>query len=416
MSGSQETSRPEPQRRFVPTTLLKPLLCAALGIDGGPLFQILAVEDLGLSPTAIGTAFALGLLSLPAQVWATRLPLHRARRHLQLFLAVTAAQALFLAWLLGIGATGRLAATALAVTVTAEVAISVLYVPAWQPLLSSRARHADRQRLNAFWSAVARGLLAGVLVVFSAANVGGRVVILVVLGTVAIGTAFQLQRLRAPRAEEHVSGEQGSALVKAPMPSATKWILASLALLNLGALPLWLVYVSHVWPGADLGIIGATQTIAAVAALLAWRTTDGPIGRRAMAGALVVLAGSLSLPAIGQPVEKVVQQGAVLAVTAAMTGGMTYASIALLESAHRLVVHGSSVRDFTILDVVDSSSLQLGLFIGGLLVSASAGDTRWTPYVVFVIMTTLLATAVICGTTRLIARQGSHPVSRLGSL
>ncbi len=87
---------------------------------------------------------------------------------------------------------------------------------------------------------------------------GGRVVILILLGTAAIGTAFQLQRLSAPRAHRHVSGEQGTALIKAPMPSAMKWILASLALLNLGALPLWLVYVSYVWPGADLGIIGAT--------------------------------------------------------------------------------------------------------------------------------------------------------------
>ena len=250
----------------------------------------------------------------------------------------------------------------------------------------------------------------------SAANVGGRVVILVVLGTAAIGTAFQLQRLKTPRADGHLSGEQGSALSKTPMQSATRWILASLAFLNLGALPLWLVYVSSVWPGADLGIIGATQTISAVAALLAWRTTDGPIGRRAITGALMTLAGSLSLPAIGQPVENVVQPGAVFAVTAAMMGGMTYASIALLESAHRLVVHGSSVRDFTMLDVVDSSSLQLGLFIGGLLVSASAGETRWTPYVVFVIATTLVATTVIFRTTRLVARQGSHPVSRLRSL
>jgi hypothetical protein len=409
VSGTRERPRLEPQRRFVPTTLLKPVLCAALGIDGGSLFQILAVEDLGLSPAVIGTAFAFGLLSLPVQVWAARLPLRRARHHLQLFLAVSAAQALFLAWLLGIGATGGLAATALAVTVTAEVAISVLYVPAWQPLLSSRARYADRQRLNAFWPAVARVLLAGAVVVFSAAKVGGRVAILVGLATAAIATAFQLQRLRTPRADGHLSTDPGAALGKTPMQSATRWILASLAFLNLGALPLWLVYVSSVWPGADLGVIGATQTISAVGALLAWRTTDGPIGRRAITGALMTLAGSLSLPAIGHHVESPLQQVAVLAVTAAMAGGMTYASTALLESAHRLVAHGSSVRDFTILDVVDSSSLQLGLFIGGLLVSVSAVETSWTPYVVFVIATTLVATAVIWRTTRLVPRQGPHP-------
>lgn len=402
----RESSRPEPLRRLVPVTLLKPVLGAALGIDGGPLFQILAVENLGLSPVAIGTAFGLGLLSLPVQLWAARLPLHRVRRNLQLFLFIAAVQALLLAGLLAIGATGGLAATALVVTVTAEIAISVLFTTAWQPLLSARARSQDRQRLNAFWPAVGRGLLAGVLVVFSAANVAGRAAVLVVLAAVAIGTAFQLRHVTAPRAPEPLATDRATATAKTPIPLGIKRILASFALLNFGALPMWLVYLSEViWPSADLGLVGAVQTIAVVAALLAWRTTEGPLGRRAMIGTVAVLAGSLALLTVDGAVESTFEQGTVLAVTVAMAGGATYASVALLESAHRIVHDQTSVRNFTLLDVVDSSSLQLGLFIGGLLVAASATGESPTPYVVFVVTTTFAATAVISRTTWLAARR-----------
>jgi len=181
-----EASPPEPVSRFVPMALTKPALAAALGIDGGAIFQILAVEDLGLSPAAIGTAFGLGLMSLPLQLWAGRMPLRLARRNLQIFLVLAAIQSALLAWLLAVGATGGLAAMALVVTVTAEVAISVLFATAWQPLLSTRVRSRDRQRINAGWTALGRGLLAGLLVVFSAADVAGRSLLLVALSLVAI--------------------------------------------------------------------------------------------------------------------------------------------------------------------------------------------------------------------------------------
>ena len=128
-----EASPPEPVSLFVPVALTKPALAAALGIDGGAIFQIFAVEDLGLSPAAIGTAFGLGLMSLPMQLWAGRMPLRLARRNLQIFLVLAAIQGALLAWLLAVGATGGLAATALVVTVTAEVAISVLFATRGNP-------------------------------------------------------------------------------------------------------------------------------------------------------------------------------------------------------------------------------------------------------------------------------------------
>jgi len=92
----------------------------------------------------------------------------------------------------------------------------------------------------------------------------------------------------------------------------------------------------------------------------------------------------------------------VLTATVAMTFGMMYASLALLETAHRLVdQQDSAVRVFTLIDVVDSSSLQLGLFLGGLLVSWSARAATGAPYLAFVVATSILAVAAVGRTARL---------------
>ncbi len=398
-----EASPPEPVSRFVPMALTKPALAAALGIDGGAIFQILAVEDLGLSPAAIGTAFGLGLMSLPLQLWAGRMPLRLARRNLQIFLVLAAIQSALLAWLLAVGATGGLAAMALVVTVTAEVAISVLFATAWQPLLSTRVRSRDRQRINAGWTALGRGLLAGLLVVFSAADVAGRSLLLVALSLVAIGVAANLKRITVTDVNTPAALTSHSNARSQRLTSAMRWILGSFIVINLGALPLWLVYLSQVmWPAADLGAVGAIQTIAVAAALLAWRTTKGDLGRRAMVGVLLVLGGSMALLGVGKAAESSGEHATVLVVTVAMTFGMMYTSLALLEMAHRLVGEQDGVvRIFTLIDVVDSSSLQMGLFVGGLLVTWSVRVTTWAPYVAFVVAMSILATAAVGRTVRL---------------
>jgi hypothetical protein len=398
-----EASPPRQMSRFVPVALTKPALAAALGIDGGAIFQILAVEDLGLSSSAIGTAFGLGLLSIPLQLWAGRMPLRLARRNLQIFLVLAAIQCALLAWLLAVGATGGLAATALVVTVTAEVAISVLFTTAWQPLLSARASSRDRQRINAGWTALGRGLLAALLVVFSAADVAGRSLLLVALSLVAIGVAASLGRITVTDVSTPAPSTSLSSALPQSLTPAMRWIFGGFIAINLGALPLWLVYLSQVmWPAANLGAVGAIQTAAVVAALLAWRTTEGDLGRRAIVGVQLVFAGGIALLGVGRAAESSGEHAVVLVVTVAMTFGMMYASLALLEMAHRLVGEQEGVvRIFTLIDVVDSSSLQAGLFVGGLLVSSSFRATTWTPYVVFVMAMNTLAMAAVGRAVRL---------------
>lgn len=399
MGTGQSEPPPEEVSRFVPVALTKPVLAAALGIDGGVIFQILAVENLGLSPAAIGTAFGLGLISLPFQLWAGRMPLRLAKRNVQIFLVLAAVQSAVLACLLAVGATGGFAATALVVTVTAEVTISVLFVTAWQPLLFTRVTTRDRQRINAGWNALGKGLLAGFLLVFSAVEVTGRALLLVALSLIAIGAAASLRRITVVDPRILVTSQRKPRKKPLRLSSEMWWILISFTTINLGALPLWLVYVSQVmWPTANLGVIGAIQTISIVAALVVWRTTDGALGRRAVIGVLLILAGSIALLGVGRVADSAGERAAVLIVTVVMTFGMMYASLALLEMAHRLVLEQDRVvLVFTLLDVVDSSSLQLGLFVGGLLATWSADVLDWTPYVIFVVtMSALALVSVVC--------------------
>jgi hypothetical protein len=385
--------------RFVPVTVLLPLLGAVLGIDGGPIFQILAVENLGLSPAAIGTAFGVGVISLPLQLWAARLPLARARRNVQLFLLVVAVQSWVLATLVAFEVTGPAATTALVVTVSAEIALSVLFATAWQPLLSARVSSRDRQRLNASWPALARGVLAAGLVLFAALPTQGRAWFLAVVGVLPLAAALALSTVdpvtSSAAAGSLRSTARSAAKERPSLPAEMRAVLLVLGALNLGALPLWLVYLDEVlWPTANLGVVGAVQTVASVAALLAWRPTDGPVASRAQAAAVVTLLGSAGLLLISGPADRIGAQAILIAVTAVTAAGSTTVRVAMLEWAHRLVSDATSVRSFTLLDVVASTSLQVGLLIGGWLIVVSAPGVL-DAYRAFVIGTTALAAATV---------------------
>ena len=66
--------------------VLSPLLGAPLAVNGAGVFQIIAIEDLGLTSRQVGLAVGLGAVSIPFQVLAARLPLRLAHRNLRLFL------------------------------------------------------------------------------------------------------------------------------------------------------------------------------------------------------------------------------------------------------------------------------------------------------------------------------------------
>ena len=371
---------------------------SALGIDGGAIFQIFATEDLGLSPTAIGIAFGLGVLSVPVQVWAARMPLWRARRNLQTYLLIGALQAWILAVLVATGTTGGIAVIALGITVTAEISLSVLFATAWQPLLSQTLSSAERQQLNSRWRAAGGGLLAGLLLVFAALNQSGRVVFLVGVGLVACWSAVDLNRVPtpAPASSDREPGEPVAG--KQRLSSSMRLIFFVFALVGFGAWPLFLVYIHEVfWPSANLGVIGSLQLAGSLAAALAWRPTSAGLMVRARVAAAALVAAGVALAVIRTPVEHRIAQFATLAITLVAGAALTTVRMALLEVAHRSIDESSSVRAFTLLDVVASTSLQTGLLAGGLLVAASSRAADWAvdPYRIYVVVCTALAFVAI---------------------
>lgn len=389
-NGSPSAPTPAPPhaawRRLVPVTLLKPTLCATVGIDGGPIFQILAVENLGISAAALGLAFGFGVVSLPFQIAAARVSLRRARPNLQWFLIVTAIQAWILAALVAADATGDVATIALVVTVTAELAVSLLYATAWQPLLSFTVDPANRQRLNSSWQAVARGVLAGSLIAIGAFGDGFRVVFLILVGIAAVAAAAGLRRVPAPSVHGDSDSEANDS-TRDDRPRSHLLLFVVLGLVSFGEMPLWLVYLDKVlWRDGSLGLVAAVQIIAVMVAMLAWRPTERDVTGRALAAAIVNLAGIGLIVIVPGPNPGQTGQALLLVATALTAIGATTTNIALVELAHRSVDDRTTVRTFTMIDVVGSTSLQAGLAAAGLLIAASTSTGSWPvdPYQILI--------------------------------
>ena len=292
-------------RRFVPVTLLSPVLFSTLGVDGGAIFQIVAIENLGLSPTAIGFAFGLGVLSLPVQFLAARMPLSRARHSLQLFLAVSSALVVLLALAVHRGRGAAFASVALAITVMAEIAVSVLFATSWQPLLSHSLVSVDRQRLNTQIRSAGVVIAVVALVIFSALSPTGRVVFLIGVATLAPWAAYGLRPKHtiepAPPPRDVVTG---GAAVKRRIPADLRRILVAFGAIGFASWPLVLVYVrTNLWPTANLGVVGAFQLVGSLAVSFLWRPTAEPVAHRAWVAGGVLVASAVALATFASPLD-----------------------------------------------------------------------------------------------------------------
>lgn len=373
--------------RFLVVAAVVPSAASGLGVDGGVIFQILAVEELGLSPTAIGAALGLGVLSIPVQLWAARFRLSMAPRNLRFFLAFLVAGCWGLAALIAFADPGDLlGVVALATTVLAEIAVSVLFATSLQPLMSRLLTTRERQQVNSRGRAVGGGILTLVVLAFGAVGTSGRVVILGGLG-VAVGTAFLMVRdlpapVAEPRAADPSAPVQGRPAVTTPL-----LVLAGFAAAS--SWPLFPVYVAEVFrPGADLGIVGGVQTGAALAVAILWRSTEDRLLPRAGVAANILLLGTVGFLLLPYVASADVAWPATLALLGVVVAARSVVLMAMLELVHRTLSETSAVRVLTVLDVVASTSLQAGLFVGGLLIGFSS-RTAWgdlDAYRVFVLV------------------------------
>ncbi|HMG40398.1 MAG TPA: hypothetical protein VK611_03685 [Acidimicrobiales bacterium] len=399
---------PQPVRRarwrLMAMALMVPTLGSSLGIDGGDLFQILAVENLGLDARTIGIGLGFCTLSVPVQLWAARLTLGRARQRLVAFLVGDAVLCWILALLVATATPGSgLATSALAVAVVAEIHLSVLYVTAWQPLLSQVLGAADRQRNNAQGRAVARVLMAGLLLVFGLADETTRIVILVAIGGIALVLAKVVGGMPTPDPPVAVVDEPAE---PAAAPPGRRWSLptgmwALCITAGLGAVSAWPLFVTYthdvLWPDVNLGLMTAAQVGGQVTAGLLWRPTATGLMRRGRRAAVVSVVAATALAAIRAPVEGLTEGMLTLVTVAGAAAALTLVFLVVMELVHQTVDNDTSVRSMTIFDVVASTSGQTGLFVAGFLISASV-DSAWPvdPYRVYLLTAaTLVAAAVL---------------------
>jgi len=415
------TSDSHSRWQFIAVALTMPALKSAVGIDGGAIFQILAAEDLGLDPRAIGIAFAMGVVSVPIQLLAARLPLWRARRQLQIFLALAAIQCWVLALLVAFNVAGeQVALVALGVTVVAEIGVSVLYAPAWQPLLRHALTSEHRQTVNSRARAAGGLLVAATVILFGAAGAALRTLILVLVGAIAGLLATAASRLPAPARPDRREVDAPSIRQRsAPLPAQLRSIYIALCLTGLAATwPLFLVYAHEVlWPTANLGLLGALQLGGALLAAATWRTTEADLTSRASRACGLLLTAVVALAVVRAPVTTRLEEIATVLALAAGAAAAATIALSLLEDVHRQVDDETSVKALTILDVIESTSLQVGLFIGGFLVSASAGRAEWLldPYRLYLLTATIFMSLALAHRSLRSRKEALPPAAKAAS-
>lgn len=390
-------------RRFVPAALLTPLAASSLGVDGGAIFTIIALEDLGFDARTIGIAFGLGVVSIPIQLAAARRPLDAAATGIRQFLRVSAVLTATIAVFVLIGADHPSSYLALVVTVAAEIVVSVRYAPSWLPLQRVHLTTTDRQRLGGPIRAAGGTVLAVVVVIIAATGPAVRSAILATVASLLAAAAIRFQlppvplpdpppppRASAPPPADRghpVDSTQGRPRVDSTERDTQRrrrrlrTVFGVYVLLGLGGWPLFLVFCADVlWPSANLGVVGAVQIGAGLIASFTWRSTEAPLASRMVVATTAMTVATVALAVVPAPIEGRAAW-LVLGLLGAATAALTALRLALVETVHRSVDETDAVRVFTVLDVIGSSSMQLGLFVAGIVIaSIDAPSSAWDPY------------------------------------
>ena len=352
-----------------------PLLGASLAVNGGAVFQIIAIEELGLTSRQVGLAVGLGAISIPFQIWATRIPLRLAHRNLRIFVFAMSAMCLVMAWLItGPGSTTFVVTSVMVIAVLAELAVSVLFATSFQPLLSTTVDPQFRQRLNAQGRA-AGGLLAiGFVIVVGWTSTNGRVGILIGLAVMGAMLTPAISRLRRPAPGRELASSPRDQPVE---DTSLRWIFAAIGISVIPAWPFFVTYAADAfWPSANLGLIGAALVVGGLGAAALWRPTVSGLLGRARFGAVVLLCCALALVPLNTPLTGTASEIVAFGVLIAATAAGTVVRMSLLEMAHARSDASTSVAVLTRLDVIASTCMQLGFLAAGFLIELSV-DSTW---------------------------------------
>lgn len=376
MNGDPVGSVTAAQRRgFISITVLLPLLGGAVGVNGAPVFQILAIENLGLDARQVGLAVGLGAISIPFQILAGRIPLTAAKRNLRLHILALAAMCLAFAWLVTEpGSTAFVVAAAIVIAVLAELSVSVLFATSFQPLLSTTVGPRFRQQLNAQWRAAASIVTIGLVALVGVLGRDGRIAVLAVLAAVGLALVPAARSLPSPP-----SGVDEPSLADDQNQKHSKSLTMTFVAIGVSVVPAWPLFVTYAasgyWPEANLGIVGAAIMIGPLVAGALWRASTTRLLRRARSGAIAMTIGAVALIVIPRPVSGAALGATVLLILAMATAAGTVVRMALLEYVHQASTSASSVASLTTLDVVASTSMQVGFLLAGQLIASSATST-----------------------------------------
>ncbi len=386
-------------RRLFLIKALTPVVGFSLGVDGGEVFQIIAVDTLLIGPGAIGTALGLGTLSVPLQVWAARIPLHRARHNIRLFIWSMGVMALVAAMVVWLAEPGSLVAQiVLPMTILAELSVSILYATSMQPLIGYTMSSAQRQ--NVLSRTGAMSSVAVFLLVLVVGQVGSSVqaALLAAMGLTSLALGWSLRVLPAPPDDVEESAQSGG-------PSRSLLLIYLLFVgSGLAGLPLVLTYVALVmWPTGNLGVVGAALAAGSIIAPLLWRDVGSQLNTVLVGAALAAAASVVAFVLLPNPVGSDGWPVALLMVAVLAVASVSVFRIASMEFVHRQVDTSSLVRVMTLLDVVGSTTSQLGLFAAGMLIEASwsgrfdIGPEQLDPYRLWLLLAS--AVMVVCTLT-----------------
>ena len=377
--------------------VVAPLAAVSVGVDGGDIFQILAVEDLELDPRAVGIALGLGTLSVPIQIWAVRIPLTNARHNLRWFLLSLGVMAIATGLLVAFAPPGSLiAGLALVIAILAEIAVSVLLATAWQPVISYTLTVEQRQFINGQGRAFTGLAMMVSVALFGQFDQTGRALFLAAVGLAAFATAAGLRILPPPpdRPTDDSTDERQRVQTRnaKPDPGGITNLYVTMPATALVGWPLLVTYAGLVlWPDGNLGLLGAALAGGSIAASALWRDPDRRLLLVIRAAAVVVAISTVGLVAIKAPIESTEAVIALLAVVAVGSAARTTMRTGVMELAHRRITTDSSVRVMTMIDVIGSTTSQLGLFVAGFLIAASTSATAGLdPYELWILATTVV--------------------------
>lgn len=349
----------------------------AIGVDGHPIFQILAAESLGLGPRAIGLALGLGTLSIPVQIWAARIPLHRARHNIRLYLWSIGAMTLITAALVAFAEPGSwVAALALVVAILAEISVSVLMATAYQPVISYTLNPVQRAFIAGPGSALRGMIILASTVLIGAMDRTGRTIFLLVLALITLAVAEAIKSLPPPPESDEQSSEPdpGGADPK-PKANGQPEVMSLYIMtvgLALGRWPLLVTYASwKLWPTGNLGLLGGALIAGNIIASLLWRNPGRFVLLATKASTVVTVLCTLVLITVDGPISSSAGVALLFALAVTASVSRTVTGTASMELVHRRIDTTTSVRVMTMLDAIGSTTAQLNLFVGGFLIAAS---------------------------------------------